>query len=363
MCGICGCADPKNEVTMTDPVTGEKRVLRDGEMTAAEAHAYAHAHGLPHDHLHDHAHEAAHAHGHTHGHVHGHDHHHAHDHDHPHAHGHSHDHGHDHAHAHTGGHSHAHTHTHDHPHDHGDGHVHSHPHTHSHAHTHDHAARADAGTVALEAAILGKNDAIAARNRGWFEGRGVLALNFVSSPGSGKTALLEATIKALKDKVAIAVIEGDQMTTNDADRIRAAGAPAIQVNTGAGCHLEADMVAEAARSLNPAQGSLLLIENVGNLVCPAMFDLGEAMKVAVISTTEGEDKPLKYPHMFRAVSIVVINKMDIAPHVGFDEATCRANIAAINPQAEIISLSARTGDNLQSWTERVLALLQKMEHR
>ena len=217
--------------------------------------------------------------------------------------------------------------------------------------------------MALEAAILGKNDAIAARNRGWFEGREVLALNFVSSPGSGKTALLEATIKALKGQVAISVIEGDQMTTNDANRIRAAGAPAIQVNTGAGCHLEADMVAQAARALNPAPGSLLLIENVGNLVCPAMFDLGEAMKIAVISTTEGEDKPLKYPHMFRAVGIVIINKMDLAPHVGFDEAACRANIATVNPKAEIIGVSARTGENLGAWTDRLRSLLAEAKAR
>lgn len=305
MCGVCGCADPKSEVSMTDVKTGVTRRLRDSASSLAEAHAFAHAHGLPHDHLHDHGH--------------GHDHHHGHDHDHGHGHGHS----------------------------------------HAHPHPHDHQHGSDSGIVALEAAILGKNDAIAARNRGWFEGRGVLALNFVSSPGSGKTALLEATIKALKDRVAISVIEGDQMTTNDADRIRAAGAPAIQVNTGAGCHLEADMVAEAARALNPAPGSLLLIENVGNLVCPAMFDLGEAMKIAVISTTEGEDKPLKYPHMFRAVSIVVINKMDLAPHTGFDEPLCRANILSVNPTARIIGLSARTGENLSVWIDLLLALLDE----
>jgi hydrogenase nickel incorporation protein HypB len=149
------------------------------------------------------------------------------------------------------------------------------------------------------------------------------------------------------------------MTSNDAIRIRAAGAPAIQINTGAGCHLEADMVAEAARALNPPKGSILMIENVGNLVCPAMFDLGEAMKIAVISTTEGEDKPLKYPHMFRAVSIVLINKMDLAKHVEFDEATCRANIAAVNPKAEIISVSARTGENMAAWTDRLQALLAR----
>jgi hydrogenase nickel incorporation protein HypB len=289
MCGICGCADTKSEVSMTDLETGTTRKLRDAAQALADAHAFAHAHGLPHDHLH------------------------------------AHDHGHD--------------------------------HSHDHVHGLSHSPPSDNNLVALETAILGKNDAIAARNRGWFEGRGVLALNFVSSPGSGKTALLEATIKALKGKVAISVIEGDQMTTNDADRIRAAGAPAIQVNTGAGCHLEADMVAEAARTLNPGPGSLLLIENVGNLVCPAMFDLGEAMKIAVISTTEGEDKPLKYPHMFRAVGLVVINKMDLAPHVDFDEATCRANILAVNPKAEIIGLSARTGQNMEAWIARLGALL------
>lgn len=304
MCGVCGCADPANEVTMSDPASGKTSLLRQGN-----------------GHLHDHSHD--------------------HDHDHPH----SHDHDHDHDHAH--------------PHTHGDGHSHDHAHGHSHGHDHGHATTLadDRQVVALEVAILGKNDAIAARNRGWFEGRGVLALNFVSSPGSGKTALLEATIRALKDKVAIAVIEGDQMTSNDAIRIRDAGARAIQINTGAGCHLEADMVAEAVKSLNPAPGSILMIENVGNLVCPAMFDLGEAMKVAVISTTEGEDKPLKYPHMFRAVEIVIINKIDLAKHVDFDEATCRANILAVNPAVEIISLSARTGENVALWTERLKTML------
>ena len=298
MCGICGCADPTNQVTMTDMASGKTSLLRTGPATevpvglsVAEAHAFAHAHGLPHDH------------------------------DHGHAHAHAHDHGHDH-----GNQSQA------------------------------EATALHGGSVALETAILAKNDAIAQRNRGWFEGRGVLALNFVSSPGAGKTALLEATIRALAGQVTITVIEGDQMTSNDAERIRAAGAAAIQINTGAGCHLEADMVAEAARALNPPPGSLLLIENVGNLVCPAMFDLGEAMKIAVISTTEGEDKPLKYPHMFRAVKIVIVNKMDLAPHVGFDEAACCNNIRAVNPVAEIICVSAKTGQNLDAWLTRLLHL-------
>lgn len=301
MCGVCGCADPANEVTMTDVATGRTSLLRAGPKPLS-----------------------------------GHDHHH--DHEHPHD-GHDHDHHHDHEHGY------------------GHGHDHHHHHSQAQAHAHPHPHASDSRVVALEAAILSKNDAIAARNRGWFEGRGVLALNFVSSPGSGKTALLEATIRALKGKVAISVIEGDQMTSNDALRIREAGAPAIQINTGAGCHLEADMIAEAARCLNPAHGSIVMIENVGNLVCPAMFDLGEAMKVAVISTTEGEDKPLKYPHMFRAVQIVIINKMDLAKHVGFDEKSCRANIASVNPAAQIISLSARTGENMAEWTGRLENML------
>ena len=194
--------------------------------------------------------------------------------------------------------------------------------------------------VMLESAILARNDALAAQNRAWFEGRGVLALNLVSSPGAGKTALLERTIEDVNKERPIYVIEGDQMTANDADRICTAGARAIQVNTGAGCHLEADMVGAAARALDPEPGSLLMIENVGNLVCPAMFDLGERMKVVVISTTEGEDKPLKYPHMFCAAELVLINKIDLAIHVDFDEEKCRANINPVNPDAKILTLSA-----------------------
>ena len=179
----------------------------------------------------------------------------------------------------------------------------------------------------------------------------------MSSPGSGKTTLLEATIQKLAGKVEIAVIEGDQMTANDAERIRSAGARAIQINTGAGCHLEADMIATAAKSLDPKPGSILMIENVGNLVCPAMFDLGEKMKIAVISTTEGEDKPIKYPHMFRAVEMVVINKMDLAPHVDFDEETCRQNILRVNPDVEILSLSAKTGEGMGVWCEKLGELI------
>ncbi len=195
-----------------------------------------------------------------------------------------------------------------------DGHTHSHdhahPHDHDHAHSHDHTnadprAALHAGmhgrTIALEQEILAKNQVLAERNRGWFEGREVLALNLMSSPGSGKTSLLERTIRALRDEMRICVVEGDQATTNDAERIRATGCPVIQVNTGTGCHLDADMLARGMQQLKPPPGSLVLIENVGNLVCPALFDLGERAKVVVLSVTEGDDKPSKYPHMFRSL--------------------------------------------------------------
>ncbi|MGV6847480.1 MAG: hydrogenase nickel incorporation protein HypB [Marinibacterium sp.] len=249
-------------------------------------------------------------------------------------------------------HDHDHGHGHHHGHDHGHDHGHAHSHDHHHPHEGDdkpHAHGPNGEIISLEQAVLSKNDTIAARNRGWFEGRGVLALNLVSSPGAGKTTLLERTIAEMAGQRQICVIEGDQMTSNDAQRIRAAGARAIQINTGAGCHLEADMIADAVAALDPEPGALLLIENVGNLVCPSMFDLGEHMKVAVISTTEGEDKPLKYPHMFRAAGLVIINKIDLAPYVEFDEDLCRRNIAEVNATARIISLSAKTAEGLDAW--------------
>jgi len=198
---------------------------------------------------------------------------------------------------------------------------------------------------------MDKNNRLADSNREWFEGRRVLALNLVSSPGAGKTTLLERTIQMLGSTLPISVIEGDQMTSNDARRIKAAGARALQINTGAGCHLEADMVAKAVAQLDPQAGWILMIENVGNLVCPAMFDLGERMKVAIISTTEGEDKPLKYPHMFRAAEIILINKMDLASYVEFDEKTCMANIQKINPKARIFAVSAKSGMGMENWIE------------
>ena len=212
-------------------------------------------------------------------------------------------------------------------------------------------ARLHAVTVDLERAILDKNDRLAERNRAWFEGREILALNLVSSPGAGKTTLLERTIRDLKDEIPIGVIEGDQQTLNDAARIKAAGAPAVQVNTGTGCHLEADMIRRGLDSLRPVFGSLLLIENVGNLVCPALFDLGESAKVVVLSVTEGDDKPLKYPHMFRASALMILSKIDLAPHVEFDIERCEAAARQVNPEIRSIRLSARTGEGLAGWYE------------
>jgi hydrogenase nickel incorporation protein HypB len=203
--------------------------------------------------------------------------------------------------------------------------------------------------VQLEARLLAKNDAVAAKNRASFAGREILALNLVSSPGAGKTTLLERTIKDLKGELPLFVIEGDQATTNDGERIRAAGAPAVQVNTGTGCHLEADMVAAGLMQLQPSAGSVVMIENVGNLVCPAMFDLGERAKVVILSVTEGEDKPLKYPHMFRAAEVMILNKTDLLPHVDFDVDRAIANAREVNPDISVLRVSAKTGEGLETW--------------
>ena len=258
-------------------------------------------------------------------------------------------------------HDHEHHHHHDHEHEHAHEHAHDH---HDHAHPeHAHAADTPAGrAVAIEEDILGRNNAVAAKNRALFAARKILALNLVSSPGAGKTELLAATLRALleKDGPKPAVIEGDQETTNDADRIRSTGARAVQINTGKGCHLDASMVERAVEVLNPENDSILFIENVGNLVCPAEFDLGEAHKVALLAVTEGEDKPIKYPDMFRASDLMILTKVDLLPYLRFDVEKCEAYARRVNPRIKIIRLSATTGEGLDTWlnwleAERVLA--------
>ncbi|HSN64047.1 MAG TPA: hydrogenase nickel incorporation protein HypB [Azonexus sp.] len=207
--------------------------------------------------------------------------------------------------------------------------------------------------VQIEQDILAKNNTYAAANRNWFDERGILALNLVSSPGSGKTALLVRTIELLKGKVSISVVEGDQQTSNDAERIRATGVTALQINTGKGCHLDGHMVGHALERLQPADDSLFLIENVGNLVCPAAFDLGEQHKVAILSVTEGEDKPLKYPDMFRAADVMLLNKCDLLPYLEFDADLAEANARRVNPDLTIFRVSATSGEGLAAWVSWV----------
>jgi hydrogenase nickel incorporation protein HypB len=258
---------------------------------------------------------------------------------------------------------HAHVHAdgtrHNHPHDHfvahhHDGDVHPDQESHHHAHVHRHGDPHEhddpvRDIVNIETRILAKNDALAAKNRAWFAGREILALNLVSSPGSGKTMLLERTIAGLASELSLFVIEGDQATANDGERIRVAGAPVVQVNTGTGCHLDAEMVARGLSELKPGPGAVVFIENVGNLVCPALFDLGERAKTVIFSTTEGEDKPLKYPHMFRAAALVILNKIDLLPHLDFSATRAIANVRQVNPGVTILETSARTGEGLEEW--------------
>ena len=325
MCTVCGCGN-------------DKASLEPG--AKADPHAHAHHHGEDGAHGHDHPHDHDHSHGHAHSHAHSHD-------------GHSHHH---HHHHHGSG-----AHDHDHPHD------HDHDHHQGHDHRHVHGAAGDAihyggglagvhvaglsqeRIVQIERDILGKNDDLASNNRARFAKARVFALNLVSSPGAGKTSLLVKTISDLKGQQPIAVIEGDQQTSNDAERIRATGVPAIQVNTGKGCHLDASMIGAAFDRLPPIPDGLLFIENVGNLVCPAAFDLGEAHKVVVFSTTEGEDKPLKYPNMFAASSLMLINKIDLVPHLDFDLARTIEYARRVNPRIEVLTVSARTGEGMPAF--------------
>ena len=246
------------------------------------------------------------------------------------------------------------------------GHHHKHEghypeHAHTHAHTHHHTAPAqDAGNhthatgkrvLDVEQDVLYQNNLLAQRNRGYFEAKKILALNLVSSPGSGKTTLLEKTLTDLKESISCYVVEGDQQTNNDGDRIHATGTPVVQINTGKGCHLDAHMVLHAIQHLKPKDNSVVFIENVGNLVCPAMFDLGESLRVVIASVTEGEDKPLKYPDMFHSAHLCILNKVDLLPYVPFDVARFEAAAHQVNPGMPILELSAYKGNGLSHWYE------------
>jgi len=336
MCNVCGCG------------AGETTI--DGK--AVEHGEHGHSHG---GHFHVHADGTAH----------------------------DHDHSRDHSHSHApeqGKHMHYHLHedgsSHEHVHDHAHGHDHSHDHDHSHSHAADgsvHYGLGPAGAhapgmsqsrmVKIEKDILSKNDGYANDNRSYLAEHGIFALNLVSSPGSGKTTLLVKSISALNGSLPLAVIEGDQQTDNDAARIRATGAPALQINTGKGCHLDAYMVGKAMQQLKLNDDSLLLIENVGNLVCPASFDLGEAHKVAILSVTEGEDKPLKYPDMFRAADMMLLNKCDLLPYLTFDADLAIANARRVNPDIQVIRISATSGEGMNEWLDWIRAGCKKAVDR
>ena len=251
-------------------------------------------------------------------------------------------------------------HDHDHHHDHDHGHTHSHDHDHGHDHgpAHSHAATTEKNrAIQIEEDILARNNEVANKNRGFFAQRGILALNLVSSPGSGKTELLAQTLKRLQGEIKAAVIEGDQQTDNDAERIRVTGAPALQINTGKGCHLDAAMVEHALEHLPVENNSIVFIENVGNLVCPAEFDLGEAHKVVLLSVTEGEDKPLKYPDMFRAADLMILTKSDLLPYVPFDADKAEAYARQVNPKIRTLRVSSIKGDGMDRWESWLRAQL------
>ncbi len=239
---------------------------------------------------------------------------------------------------------------------------HNHDHKHSHYHdygqslAHAHApGLSQSRMVQIETDILSKNNEYAAHNRRWFSEHKILTLNLVSSPGSGKTSLLTRTIDDLNKELTLAVVEGDQQTDNDAQRIRETGVKALQINTGKGCHLDAHMIGHAIDSLELEDKSILFIENVGNLVCPAAFDLGEAHKVAILSVTEGDDKPLKYPDMFHAADLLLLNKTDLLPYVNFDVEKCSDYARQMNPGIKVIKVSATTGEGMDTWYQWIKA--------
>ncbi len=324
MCTVCGCGEGETRIDGKAADAGHEHA--DHEHIGPDGKVYRHRHGEAHRHAHHH-HDDTHEHVAPDGTVFRHSHN-DHEHDHDHGHDHSHDHGHHH-------------HTHD-------------------NHRPDRADAIDGGAalnqprlVTIERDILAKNDGLAAVNRRRFAERGVFVLNLMSSPGSGKTTLLTRSLTDLKGRFPVAVIEGDQQTSFDADRIRATGTPAVQVNTGKGCHLDASMVAQAADKLAAegqfADDGVLFVENVGNLVCPAGFDLGETHRVVVLSVTEGEDKPLKYPDMFVRADLLVVNKIDLLPHLSFDVERMIGYAQRLNPSLAVIQLSATTGQGLEEW--------------
>ncbi|NLP57860.1 hydrogenase nickel incorporation protein HypB [Lutibacter sp. B1] len=252
----------------------------------------------------------------------------------------------EHKHTHGEHHHDEHGHSHDHNHHHHDGHTHSHGHHHDN-HTHDHQHK----VLEIEQDILQNNQVLAARNRGYFEAKNIFALNLVSSPGSGKTSILERTLADLKNDISFYVIEGDQQTLNDANRIDKLKIPVVQINTGKGCHLESDVVYDAVKKLEIKDNSILMIENVGNLVCPSMFDLGENKRVVILSTTEGEDKPIKYPDMFHTADICIINKMDLLPYVNIDIEKLKNYALQVNPHLQFFEMSATKGEGMEKWYE------------
>ncbi|MEI7899941.1 MAG: hydrogenase nickel incorporation protein HypB [bacterium] len=244
-----------------------------------------------------------------------------------------------------------------------DGQVHAHPHPHGHdhsrGHTHGHpaAAAAETRTVTLQQKILSRNDEQAERNRAWLKGHGVVAVNLISSPGSGKTYLLERTLEGLRGKVSCAVITGDQRTDNDARRLQGKGAPVRQIETLNSCHLDAEQVGRLLPEVVGDGVKLLFIENVGNLVCPAAFDLGESFKIALLSTTEGEDKPVKYPTLFSLAPVAVLTKMDLVPHLDWDAAACRDALRQVRPGVFIFEVSAKTGLGMEAWLDYLVTLV------
>lgn len=289
MCETCGCGNPGNEV----------RILKPGEEESQHKHTYSHTHSHGgEEHSHEHSHEYSQTHDHS------------------------------------GEHDHDHNSDHEDPADHG--------YDHNHDHFHDRR-------IAVEKDVMSQNNLLAERNRGYFEAKGIRAFNLVSSPGSGKTSLLERTIQDLKKDISFYIIEGDQQTMNDANRIHKTGVPVVQINTGEGCHLDADMIRKAVKKLEPTDHSFLMVENVGNLVCPALFDLGESFRVVIMSVTEGDDKPVKYPYMFRTSDLCIINKTDLLPYVDFDIKKAKGYAKQINPGLEILEVSVKTGEGMEGW--------------